>query len=170
MHPMVNTAIIESIAKRGIHKNESSQNTMQHNSCADSAKSSKCQIFSKGRAELRHEAVDCYHEGHTPSWLIGQHQPRWVRSKRCPRRNYGNRLQQADLKSDLLNEACHTLSDFQDVSKHFWWLGCSSRPIEYWIASKSPKHGVDQRGEYLSGGKARFQTEVPAGMNIIRYN
>ena len=74
---------------------EISQNIMQHNSYADNARSSKCQIFSKGRAELRHEAVDCYHEGHTPSWLEGQHQPRWVRSKRCSRRNHKKPWQQA---------------------------------------------------------------------------
>ena len=115
---------------------EISQNTMQHNSCADNARSSKCQIFSKGRAELWHEAVYCYHNGHTPSWLQGQHQPRWVRSKKYSRRNHGNRLQQTYLKPDLLREACPILSDFQDVLKHFWWLGCSPRPIEYWIASQ----------------------------------
>ena len=115
---------------------ESLQNSMQHNSCADNTRSSKCQIFSKGRAELRHEAVYCYHNGHTPSGLEGQYQPRWVRSKKCSRRNHGNRLQQADLKSDLLNEACPVLFDFQDVLKQFWWLGCSPRPIEYWIASQ----------------------------------
>ena len=73
MHPLANTAIIESFAKREPERErerdprEISQNTMQHNSCANSARPSKCQIFSKGRAELRHEAVDCYHEGHTPS-------------------------------------------------------------------------------------------------------
>ena len=38
------------------------------------------------------------------------------------------------------------------------------------LLPKSPKHGVDQRGEYLSGDKARFQTEVPAGMNTRSYS
>ena len=134
---------------------EISQNTMQHNSCADNARWSKCQIFSKGRAELWHEAVYCYHNGHTPSWLQGQHQPRWVRSKKYSRRNHGNRLQQTYLKPDLLSEACPVLSDFQDVLKHFWWLGCSPRPIEYWIASQvtlgwcRPTRGVIERRQGL---------------------
>ena len=38
------------------------------------------------------------------------------------------------------------------------------------LLPKSPKHGVDQRGEYLSADKARFQTEVPADMNTRSYS
>ena len=122
MHPMSNTAIIESFAKRVIHKKvrktQCSTSLVQIVPSHPSVKYFPKAAQNFGMKQLTATTTATRHPDLQASTSLDGWDPKGAQEETI--RNHGNRLQQADLKSDLLNEACHALSDVQDVLKQFW--------------------------------------------------